>query len=85
MTEISLIFATIALTYALTESEGAFGSLKWLRTKTARLGLLQCGLCTSFWVALVLCVVFQRLDMMFICWGAFVVFDKISSAYITRG
>lgn len=85
MTELSLILATIALTYALTESDGAYGSLQWLRTKTARLGLLQCGLCSSFWIALVLCVVFQRLDMTFICWGTFVVFDKILSAYITRG
>lgn len=84
MTEISLILATIALTYALTESEGAYGSLKWLRTKTARLGLLQCGLCTSFWISLVLCVVFQRLDMMFISWGAFVVFDRVLNAYMVK-
>lgn len=84
MTEISLIFATITLTYALTESDGAYGSLKWLRTKTARLGLLQCGLCTSLWIALALCVVFQRLDMMFICWGVFVVFDRVLNAYMVR-
>ena len=48
---LALTLATTALTTSLTQSKGAFNSLEWLRNKTERFGLLQCELCTSFYVA----------------------------------
>ena len=48
---LALTLATTALTTALTESNGPFNSLEWLRNKTERFGLLQCELCTSFYLS----------------------------------
>lgn len=88
MTEISLILATIALTYALTDSEGPWGIFAYMRKRSARFGLLQCFTCTSFWASLALVWAFKpELGVLgwLAIWGACVVFDKILSAYITRG
>lgn len=48
---LSVSLATIAATATFIESGGPFGVMEWLRNKTERFGLLQCELCTSFWVA----------------------------------
>ena len=48
---LALVAGSITLTTALTSSKGAFNSLEWLRNKTERFGLLQCELCTSFYLS----------------------------------
>lgn len=84
MIELSLLFGTFALSVALTESEGAWGSLKWLRNKTVNFGLLQCFLCTSAWTSVALCIAFGRLDMILIAWGACVLVERLINAYMVR-
>jgi hypothetical protein len=50
---ISAIFAVYYLTTVLTESDGAWGALARLRGNKAvdAFGLLNCFMCTAFWVS----------------------------------
>jgi len=81
--EIAVILGTYVVTSVFVYSYGPFGVLEDLRNVPLirRSGLLDCFLCTSFWVALVLCMVFGRLDAFFIAWGAATVLDKLITAY----
>lgn len=82
--EVGIIFGTFAITIALAESEGPWGSLAWLRNKTARFGLFQCVPCISLWTSVGLCMTFQRLDMILIAWGTTVLLDRLINAYLAK-
>ena len=86
ITIISLILGTYTMTLALTESPGPWGLLERLRNIKwiSDFGLLECGLCCSFWVALGLCVAFGRLDLYFIAWGGSVVLERLVTAYTIK-
>lgn len=49
---IILIFATGYLTYIITSLDGPFDLFFWLRRATARVKVLDCAICFSFWAAL---------------------------------
>lgn len=82
----TLILGTYAIVLGLTESAGPWGLLERLRNiKTVQsFGLLECGLCCSFWAALGLCLLFGRLDLWLLTFGASVVLDKLITAYMVK-
>ena len=84
---IEITLATYALTLALTESAGAFGVFTHLRNKTERFGLLQCSLCTSFWLSGGLVWAFKPeigiLGWLGV-WGACNVLERLINAYIVK-
>ena len=86
MTIASLILGTYTLTLALTESSGPWGLLERLRNVkwVSDFGLLECGLCCSFWVALALCIAFGRLDLYFIAVGGSVLLERLVTAYTIK-
>lgn len=67
----SLILGTFAFSLALTITEGPYGALyKFRRYKPIDdFGLLNCFICTSFWVALILCLIYGRFDLFLLAWG----------------
>jgi len=75
----SLIFGTYIITLVLTESEGAYGGLYKLRQnkKVDDFGILNCFMCTAFWIALLFCSVTGNLGLLFIVWGASTALDKV--------
>lgn len=77
----SLILGTYIITLVLTVSEGPYGRLYRLRQnkKVDDFGLLNCFMCAAFWVALILCLVFGRLDLILIAWGASTLLDRITN------
>lgn len=86
MIELSLVFGVYVITLALTESSGPFGLLEKLRSIdiVERSGLLECYLCTSFWVSVALCVAFNRIDMILISWGVSTLIQRLYNAYTLR-
>ena len=82
----SLVLGVYTITLALTESAGPWGLLERLRNVkwVSDFGLLECGLCCSFWVALGLCIAFGRVDLYFIAWGGSVLLDKLVTAYMVK-
>lgn len=76
----TVILATYAITLTLTESEGPFGAIYKLRTNKAvdNFGLLNCFLCTAFWVSLIICLIVGRLDLLFIAWGGSTLINKVA-------
>lgn len=82
----NLILGTYAITLGLTESSGPYGILERLRNIKAikDFGLLECSTCTSFWVALGLCVAFGRLDMYFVTAGGSIVLERLISGWIIK-
>lgn len=86
MIELSLILGTYALTLALIESEGAWGFMEHIRNNRYidDFGLLNCFLCTSFWVSIALCVAFGRLDLVLLAWGGSVVLERLINAYMVK-
>lgn len=88
MVELSLTLGCLAISIALVESNGPFGVLSWLRSKTVRFGLLDCLVCVSMYASVALVWAFKsELGLLggLGIWGVCVVFDKVLSAYITRG
>lgn len=79
METISLILGTYVITLSLTQSDGAWGILYKLRHNKhiEDFGILDCFLCTSFWVSLILCISFQNIPLFFIVWGISVILDKL--------
>lgn len=79
MDAITLILAVYAITLTFTFSEGPFGLIYKLRTNKAvdNFGLLNCFLCTAFWVSLIACLIAGRLDLFFITWGGATLIDKV--------
>lgn len=79
---ISLVLGTYTVTLALTESAGPWGLLDILRRVKwiSDFGLLECGLCCSFYTALGLCIAFGRLDLYFIAVGGSVVLERLVTA-----
>lgn len=77
----SLILGTYIITLVFTVSEGPYGRLYKLRQnkKVDDFGLLNCFMCTAFWVALILCLAFGRLDLLFIAWGGSTLLDRITN------
>lgn len=75
----TVVLATYAITLALTWSEGPYGKLAILRQKPAvdNFGLLNCFLCTAFWVALIVCLISNNLSLFFIAWGGATITDRI--------
>ncbi len=89
--EISLIIAEIMATYAITSvlvySGGAYGRLEAFRQKLSvkRFGLLECFLCTSFWVGLIaVWCIGGSWNQFFIVWGVTFILDQIIQAYRTK-
>lgn len=89
--EIYLIISQILATYVITAvflySDGAYGILGRLRSndKVMRFGLLECFLCLSFWVALLLILVGGGTwQSFFIVWGSAFIIDQLIMAYKTR-
>lgn len=86
MEVLSLIAGTYVITLALTESSGPYGILerlrnvKWIRD----FGLLECGMCCSFYTALGLCMAFGRLDLYFIAVGGSVLLERLVTAYMVK-
>lgn len=80
MEPITLILATYAVTLVFVKSEGPFGSLYRLRQneKVDNFGLLNCFMCTAFWIALIVCLIAGRLDLFFISWGSSIIIDKVA-------
>lgn len=75
----TVILATYAITLTLTWSEGPFGSLYKLRAnkKVDNFGLLNCFLCTAFWVSLIVCLISNNLSLFFIAWGGATLIDRL--------
>jgi hypothetical protein len=84
--EAALILGTYAITLALRESDGPFGLLYRLRKVKAvnSFGVLNCHLCTAFWVSLALCAAFGMLWMTLVAWGASTLIDKLVKAVTVR-
>lgn len=86
MESLAIILGTYAITLALTQSEGAFGSfyklrkIKWVDD----FGLLNCHLCTAFWVSLILSLSFGEPLMILIAWGASTMIDKIFTTLLVK-
>ena len=82
----TLILGTFALTLAATESSGPYGILERLRNVkwVKDFGVLECGLCCSFYTALGLCMAFGRLDLYFIAVGGSVLLERLVTAYMVK-
>lgn len=84
MATIALILATTALTWALLDSNGPFGVFYKLRQ---RIDMLECFLCTSFWVSIALWLVLSAysgtysLELLFISFGGANVSNRLIQAY----
>lgn len=86
MESVSLVLGVYVITLAITESSGPWGLLDRLRNVKwiDDFGLLECGLCCSFWVALGLCIAFGRLDLYFIAVGGSVLLERLVTAYTIK-
>jgi len=89
--EIYLIIALILGTYAISAvfiySGGPWGSLGVLRNIRAikNFGLLECFLCTSFWIALALTLALHLPGWyILIGWGGAFLIDQVVQAYRSR-
>ena len=74
----ALTLGTYAITLVLTQSEGPYGLFYKLRTikQIDNFGLLNCYLCTAFWIALFLCLITKNMQLFFIAWGGATIIDK---------
>lgn len=84
---ISQILGTYVLTCVLAYSGGAYGSLEAFRNKPSvkSFGLLECFLCISFWIALLMTLIAGGTWMtFFIVWGSAFIIDQLVMAYKTR-
>ena len=86
MIELSIVLGTYALTLALVESEGPWGIFDIIRHNRYidNFGVLNCMICSSFWVSVALCVACQRIDLVLIAWGANVLIDRIVTAIMLK-
>lgn len=77
------IIAVYVITSVFIYSSGPWRSLETLRNnqKMKEFGLLDCFLCTSFWVALVFGIISHRADVAIVAWGAAYFIDQVVSAY----
>lgn len=84
--EIGIILGTYALSIALVESDGPYNMLSYIRNLNVvnNFGLLNCITCTSLWVAIALCMAFNRPDLILISWGSTVLIERLLSAYIVK-
>lgn len=85
--EIALILATYVVTCVFVYSGGAWGSLEQLRNKPwmKRFGLLDCFLCTSFWVAgIATLIAGANIGQFFIAWAVAYIIDSLIIAYRTK-
>lgn len=80
MDTISLILATYVITLVLVDSEGAWGLLYKFRNlaKVDNFGLLNCFVCTSFWVALIAVLLTAHYELFFIAWAGAVIIEKVA-------
>lgn len=74
----SLILATYCLTLVLMQSEGPYGIVARFREnkKVEELGILNCFLCTSFWIAFFISVA-TNVGWFFLAWGGATLIDKV--------
>lgn len=79
MDAISLILGVYAFTLVLTQSEGAWGQLYKLRNDkyVDDFGLLNCFICTSFWITVLICLFTAHWGLFFIGWGGAIIIDKV--------
>ena len=83
METISLILGTFVITSGLLYSDGPWGILYKLRANSfiKDFGAFECFLCISLYVSIVLCMVFNRFDLVLISWGSSVIIDALIQAY----
>lgn len=76
----TLILGTYVITLVLTQSEGPYGKLYALRQnkKIDDFGVLNCFMCTAFWITLILCLFTGNWANFFIAWGGSVIIDKVA-------
>lgn len=86
MEAIAIVIGTWVITTVLTSSDGPYGSLYKLREIKAvkDFGLLECHMCTAFWVALVLSLCFGQPIMILIAWGVSVLVDNLLNIFLSR-
>lgn len=83
---LSQILGTYAFTLSLTDSSGPWGilerirNIKWIDD----IGLLNCFLCTSFYVSILACVAVGRIELMPLTWGAVVIVNQVIMAYTVK-
>ena len=82
----SLVLGTYTITLALTESSGPWGLLERLRNVKwiDDMGLLNCFLCTSFYVSILACSVVGRLELIPLTWGSAVIINQLITAYTIK-
>lgn len=80
MDTFSLILATYVISLVLTESEGPWGLLYKFRSLPTidNFGLLNCYICTSFWVAAIVTMSAAHTELFFISWGGAVIIEKVA-------
>lgn len=84
--EAIVLLITYALTSALVYSDGAFGimyrirDIEWVKD----FGLLECYLCTSFWVGLVVSLLSGDIWLIGWAWGGSVIVDKFINWVLTK-
>lgn len=89
MVIVALILSSYAITLALVESSGPWGVIYRLRHNkhVEAFGLLDCTLCTSFWVSIALVLAFRPeyglLGGLGV-WGAVVVLGRAYQAILAR-
>lgn len=76
----TLVVGTYAIATALTQSEGPYGALYKIRTnkKIDDFGLLNCYLCTAFWVAFLLCLITGHMSTFLFVWGLAVIIERVA-------
>lgn len=87
MEVLALILGTYALSASLLYSDGAWGLMYRIRNNESvkDFGLLECYICTSFWIAALLTFVFGFVWWYgLIAWGATVIVDKILISLFTK-
>lgn len=87
MTEVSLVLAVYMISTALVYSGGPYGALERLREQEwmKDLGLLDCFLCTSFWVSMIVLFVPDIHDgFVFVAWGVSYLADKIITTWMLK-
>lgn len=74
-----LILATYVLTLVLIQSDGPWGIIYKIRSNKFidSFGILNCFICTSFWIALLISILAGNIFYLFIYWGGAVIIDKI--------
>jgi len=79
-TTASLILGVYVISLSLTMSEGPYGLFYKLRQikKVDDFGLLNCFMCTAFWVAFLLCLITGHMSTFLFVWGLAVIIERVA-------